>query len=72
MRIYHLRAGEDKVLMFDLDLVEVVAKLRPLLRSVKTLVVLTGRDCMHKAVRRFHLSCCMPIDEPVLQGLSFQ
>lgn len=44
-------AAEDKVLMFDLDLVELVAKLRPQLPTVQTYIVLTDRGHMHKAVR---------------------
>lgn len=43
-------AAEDKVLIFDVDLVELVAKLVPKLCSVKAFIVLTDRGNMHRAV----------------------
>ena len=43
-------AAEDNVLIFDVDLVELIAKLAPKLHTVKTYIVLTERGCMHKAV----------------------
>ena len=49
-------AAEDTVLIFDVDLVELIAKLAPKLHTVKTFIVLTERGCMHKAVSIFLLS----------------
>lgn len=43
-------AAEDSVLMFDVDLVDLVAKLAPKLHTVKTYIVLTDRGNMHRAV----------------------
>ncbi len=44
-------AAEDSVLMFDVDLVELVAELAPKLHTVKTYIVLTDRGNMHRAVK---------------------
>lgn len=44
-------AAEDSVLMFDVDLVDLVANLVPKLHTVKTYIVLTDRGNMHRAVK---------------------
>ena len=48
---YIMNHAEDKIVMFDLDLAGVIAKLRPKLATVQRLVVLTDRQHMHKVVR---------------------
>ena len=47
---YIMNHAEDKVVMFDLDLAGVIAKLRPKLATVQRLVALTDRQHMHKVV----------------------
>ncbi|CAL8464941.1 g4476 [Coccomyxa elongata] len=46
---YIANHAEDSVLMFDVDLVDLVAKLAPKLHTVKTYIVLTDRGNMHRA-----------------------
>ena len=47
---YIMNHAEDKIVMFDLDLAGVIAKLRPKLATVQRLVALTDRQHMHKVV----------------------
>ncbi len=47
---YIINHAEDKVLMLDLDLAGLIAKLRPKLPTVQHLIVLTDRKHMHKVV----------------------
>ena len=47
---YIVNHAEDKVLMLDLDLAALIAKLRPKLPTVQHLIVLTDRQHMHKVV----------------------
>ena len=47
---YIINHAEDKVLMLDLDLAGLIAKLRPKLPTVQHLIVLTDRQHMHKVV----------------------
>ena len=47
---YIMNHAEDKIIMFDLDLSGVIAKLRPKMATVQRLVALTDRRHMHKVV----------------------
>lgn len=47
---YIINHAEDKILMLDLDLAGLIAKLRPKLPTVQQFIVLTDRQHMHKVV----------------------
>jgi len=47
---YIVNHAEDKILMLDMDLAALIAKLRPKMPSVQQLIVLTDRQHMHKVV----------------------
>lgn len=47
---YIVNHAEDKILMLDMDLAALIAKLRPKMHSVQQLIVLTDRQHMHKVV----------------------
>ena len=60
---YIMNHAEDKIIMFDLDLAGVIAKLRPQLTTAQQLVVLTDRQHMHEVVSSVRSSkqvckCC--------------
>ena len=48
---YIVNHAEDKILMLDLDLAGLIAKLRPKVPTVQHFIVLTDRQHMHKVVR---------------------
>ncbi len=47
---YIVNHAADKILMLDMDLAALIAKLRPKMHSVQQLIVLTDRQHMHKVV----------------------
>ena len=47
---YIVNHAEDRILMLDLDLAGLIAKLRPKLPTVQQFIVLTDRGHMHKVV----------------------
>ena len=47
---YIINHAEDTVLMLDLDLAGLIAKLRPKLPTVQHFIVLTDRQHMHRVV----------------------
>ncbi|CAK0787064.1 hypothetical protein CVIRNUC_010280 [Coccomyxa viridis] len=59
---YIMNHAEDKIVMFDLDLAGVIAKLRPKLATVQRLVALTDRQHMHK-VEEAGLHGCLCYEE---------
>ena len=61
---YIMNHAEDKIVMFDLDLAGVIAKLRPKLATVQRLVALTDRQHMHKVVSPFSRPTSNPVSRP--------
>lgn len=47
---YIINHAEDKILMLDLDLADIIVQLRPKLPRIQQLIVLTDRQHMHKVV----------------------